>query len=140
MRSPRQNEEKNAELMAVNEKNARALGATFWNIAREYGFNREEQAFLLGIKHNRARLGALEKGKKIPVEYDAFFRVATLLGIHKNLRIIFPHNRELVYQWMKTAQPLLGNQVPMEYISKDPVQSMPRLFSVRRLLDQIRCR
>ncbi len=140
MRSARQSEEKNAELMAVNEKNARALGAAFWNIAREYGFNREEQALLLGIKYNRARLGVLEKGSKIPVEYDAFFLVATLLGIHKNLRILFPHNRELVYQWMKTPQPLLEGQVPMEYISKDPVQSMPRLFSVRRLLDQIRCR
>jgi hypothetical protein len=66
--------------------------------------------------------------------------VGTMLGIHKNLRILFPHNRELVYQWMKTAQPLLGGQVPIEYIKSDPVQSMPRLFSVRRLLDQIRCR
>ena len=139
MGSPRQNS--NLEkIKAVNEENSLVLGRAFWNLVRLYNFDRSEQALLLGIKNTRSRLNDLEKEDRIPVENDVFFRVGTLLGIHKNLRLLFPYNRDLVYKWMKTEQPLLNNQIPIDYIKAEPIHSMARLFSIRRLLDQVRVR
>lgn len=124
---------------SIDEEQASILGKAFWNLVNLYEFNREEQAVLLGIKPNRERLNSLEKQKTIPLDPDKFLRVSHLLGIHKNLRILYPHNREIVYNWMKTERDLFGNLSAIDFIKADPVNSLPRLFTVRRMLDQIRC-
>jgi hypothetical protein len=104
-----------------------------------YGFSREEQAVLLGVNPEyRQRLNSLEKRGEIPVEADKFQRVGNLLGIHKNLRIMFPHNKELVYAWMRTPREIFQNQSAITFIKADPINSFARLFTVRRVLDQIR--
>lgn len=41
---------------------------------------------------------------------------ASLLGIHKNLRLLFPHNRELAYRWMTTRNKAFDNQTPVEVV------------------------
>lgn len=123
----------------LSNETAHALGKSFWKLVHLYGFTREEQALLLGVKpENRQRLISLEKEKSIPVEADKFQRVGNLLGIHKNLRILFPHNRELVYEWMKTPREIFHGRSAMEFIKDDPINSFARLFTVRRALDQIR--
>lgn len=123
--------------LSVNE--VRVLGEAFWNIVHHYGFNREEQATILGIKYNRQRLKSLEDEMCIPDDIDKKNRVGILLGIHKNLRILFPHNREIVYSWMKTPQSDLNNLIPIEYIMQSPEESLFRLAAIRRRLDYIRC-
>jgi len=98
-----------------------------------------ETSLLLGLKDNRNRLADLEKRRAIPDDPDKVHRVGNLVAIHKNLRILFPHNRDVVYAWMKTPSPLFNGFSPMDYIRHDPVNSLPRIFKVRRTLDQIRC-
>jgi hypothetical protein len=123
----------------INKEGAQALGKAFWKIAELYRFTREEQALLLGLKaDNRQRLNALQSKREIPVDADKFNRVGNLLGIHKCLRIMFPHNRDLVYAWMKTPREVFQNQSALQFIASDPVNSFARLFTVRRILDQIR--
>ncbi|APJ04324.1 antitoxin Xre/MbcA/ParS toxin-binding domain-containing protein [Silvanigrella aquatica] len=115
------------------------LGKAFWKIAHLYGFNREQQAGLLGLPNYRQRLIKLEKEQLIPKDVDKKNRVGLLLGIHKNLRILFPYNREIVYSWMSHPEEVLGGLVPIDFILEDPALSYERLAFVRRRLDYIRC-
>jgi hypothetical protein len=115
------------------------LGKAFWTMAHLYGFNREQQAGLLGLPNYRQRLIKLEKEQLIPKDVDKKNRVGLLLGIHKNLRILFPYNREIVYAWLSKPQEELGGLVPIDFILENPSLSYERLAFVRRRLDYIRC-
>ena len=116
-----------------------ALGRAFWKLADHYQLTQKEIAILLGIKaENRQRLNHLKQKQEIPDDPDKRLRVSHLIGIHKNLRILFPQNRDVVYSWLKTRRELFEGKSAMEFIAEDPMQSLPRMFSVRRLLDQIR--
>jgi len=114
------------------------LAKAFWKLAGHYSLTLKEQAGLLGIKENRTRLNKYRDEVDLPDDPDKQLRVAHLIGIHKNLRILFPHNREVVYSWLKTERDLFEGKSALQYIMSDPLRSLPRLASVRRLLDQIR--
>jgi len=121
------------------EKVREALGRAFWKIAGKYGLSRTEQAAILGIKANNQRLGSMEENGEIPDDPDKVLRASHLVGIHKSLRVMFPQNREVVYHWLKTKRELFKGKSAMEYIMEgDPSASIMRLYSVRRLLDQLR--
>lgn len=121
------------------EKVREALGRAFWKIASNYELTRAEQAAILGIKANNQRLGSMEENREIPDDPDKVLRASHLVGIHKSLRILFPQNREVVYHWLKTKRELFKGKSAMEYIMEgDPSVSIMRLYSVRRLLDQLR--
>jgi hypothetical protein len=127
------------EQAAFDERSGRALGTAFWRLVEHYRFTQKEQAVLLGIKYNRERLQSLCDKQEIPFDPDKFLRVGNLLGIHKNLRIIYPHNRDIVYGWMKTPREEFHGKSAMDFISEDFGASLLRIFTVRRMLDQIRC-
>lgn len=128
------------ELKKNNSEQVRkVLGRAFWSIVKHYDLNQREQAIVLGIKENRSRLNSLKSKKSIPEDPDKELRVSHLLGIHKNLRILFPHNREVAYKWFKTQRAQFNNMSAMEYIASGPeFESMLRLAAVRRFLDQVR--
>jgi hypothetical protein len=118
----------------------KSASKAFWNIVQLYSFSREEQATLLGIKHNRERLKLMQDHHLIPEADDVLLRVGMLIAIHKNLRIIFPYNRDLVYKWMKIENPDFEGLSPIEYISAGELgQGLNRFAAVRRRLDQVRC-
>lgn len=123
---------------AAYRAHARALGAAFWGMAEKYGFKRKDEALFLGIRFNGERLGKLQKDREIPDEPDVLQRVGNLLGIHKNLRILYPYNRELVYGFFGHEWELLGGRTPLAFLHEAPLESFARLFTLRRLLDQIR--
>ena len=123
----------------LSERSLQALGKAFWALANHYNLTRNEQALVLGFNRvNRQRLASLEKGKTIPDDPDKALRVGILLGIHKNLRIIYPHNRDVVYAWMKTERDLFQGKSALEYLASGN-DTLPRLFTIRRILDQVRC-
>ncbi|NRA47126.1 MAG: DUF2384 domain-containing protein [Oligoflexales bacterium] len=131
--------EKFQKSRATDENKVRkTLAKAFWNLASHYRLTQKEQSILLGIRENRARLNKYKDECELPDDPDKVFRVATLVGIHKNLRILFPHNREVVYKWLKTKRELFNGISAMDYIAEDPMISLKRLVSVRRLLDQLR--
>lgn len=123
----------------LNGENAQILGHAFWNIVRLYGLGRKEQAALLGLNpNNRKSLKDYEQKKAVPVDPDKFLRVSFLLGIHKNLRLLFPQNINVVYQWMTTPQDLFHRKTPMEFVEQDPANSLLHLATIRRALDILR--
>lgn len=96
----------------------------------------EDQAALLGIAaSNRAALTRYRKGEPIGTSRDQYERVGHLLGIHKNLRLLFPQNRDLVYRWISTRNKAFDNLSPVDVIRD---WGFSGLLMVRAYLDRAR--
>ena len=96
----------------------------------------EDQAALLGIaSSNRAALARYRKGEAIGTSRDQFERVGHLLGIHKNLRLLFPHDRALAYRWMSTRNRAFDNLSPVDVVRE---WGFAGLLMVRAYLDRAR--
>ena len=96
----------------------------------------EDQASLLGLPPgNRAALGRYRKGEPVGGSRDQYERVGHLLAIHKNLRLLFPHNRELAYRWMTARNRAFDNLTPVDIIKE---WGFAGLLKVRAYLDHAR--
>lgn len=91
-----------------------------------------DQALLLGLSpDSRATLARYRKGEPLADNADLLARVGHLLGIHKALRIIFPHDPELAYRWVSTPNRRFGDRMPLELMK----QGYEGILAVRRFLD-----
>ena len=73
-----------------------ALAKMVMTLLDHWQLSTEDQAALLGIAgSNRAALSNYRNGKPIGTSRDQYERVGHLLGIHKNLRLLFPQNQDL---------------------------------------------
>lgn len=93
-----------------------------------------EQLGALGLYvSNRAALTRYRKGGLLSNNRDQLDRAAHLLGIHKNLRLLFPHNCDLAYAWIKTRNEAFENLTPIEVICE---QGFAGLLRVRAYLNK----
>ncbi len=91
-----------------------------------------EQAALLGLStENRSTLARYRRGEPLAESRDLLERVGHLLGIHKSLRILFPHDRDLAYRWMSTPNRRLGAR-PVDIAV---ARGFEGLLALRRYLD-----
>lgn len=113
-----------------------ALARMVMALFTRWGLSTEDQAALIGIAAtNRAALSRYRKGEPIGANRDQFERVGHLLGIHKSLRLLFPHNRDLAYRWMTTRNKAFDNLTPVEVIKE---WGFAGLLMVRAYLDRAR--
>ena len=113
-----------------------ALAKMVMTLLDHWQLSTEDQAALLGIAtSNRAALARYRKGEPIGTSRDQFERVGHLLGIHKNLRLLFPQNRDLAYRWMSTRNKAFDNLTPMEIVKE---WGFAGLLRVRAYLDRAR--
>ncbi len=113
-----------------------ALAKMVMSLLDHWKLPTEDQAALLGLaSSNRAALGRYRRGEAIGTSPDQFERVGHLLGIHKNLRLLFPQNRDLVYRWMTTRNRVFDNLTPVETIKQ---WGFAGLLMVRAYLDRAR--
>jgi len=117
----------NEEVLKRNTQNVIAL-FRHWQLKNE-----EECALLGGI--SPAQLAKFKKGTASISGRDTIERVGNLLGIHKNLRILYPYNREVVYQWVKGRNKKLHNFCPLDIMLE---QGYLGIAQVRRFTDFIR--
>ena len=75
------------------------------------------------------------RGEAISGSRDTMERAGYLLAIHKNLRLLFPHQRELAYGWIKTPNRAFDNRTPTEVIRQF---GFAGLLMVRAYLDRAR--
>ena len=88
---------------------------------------------MLGIaSSNSAALPNYRRGKPIGTSRDQYERVGHLLGIHKNLRLLFPQNRDLAYRWMSTRNKAFDNLTPVEVVKE---RGFAGLLMVRAYLE-----
>lgn len=91
-----------------------------------------EQAALLGLSaDNRSTLARYRKGDPLADSRDLLDRVGHLLGIHKSLRILFPHDRDLAYRWMTMPNRRFGAR-PVDVVVE---RGFEGLLALRRYLD-----
>lgn len=91
-----------------------------------------DQATLLGLSSDsRATVARYRKGEPLADSTDLLARAGHLLGIHKSLRIMFPHDRDLAYRWISTPNRRFGERKPLEIMK----QGYEGILAVRRFLD-----
>ena len=113
-----------------------ALAQMIMKLLDHWKLSTEDQASLLGLAtSNRAALSNYRSGKPIGSSRDQFERVGHLLGIHKNLRLLFPQNRDLAYRWMTTRNKAFNNLTPVDVIKE---WGFAGLLMVRGYLDRAR--
>lgn len=96
----------------------------------------EEQLDMLGLaRDNRAALARYRKGAPMSASRDATERAGHLLAIHKNLRLLFPHNRDLAYKWMSTRNNAFEGRTPVNVVRDF---GFAGLLMVRSYLDKMR--
>src|SRR5690242_8619978 len=114
----------------VKKRNTENIIALFkhWNLKNE-----EECELLGGV--SLAQLAKFKKGTAFISNQDTLDRVGNLLGIHKNLRILYPYNREVVYGWIKARNRKLHNLTPLEVMLE---KRYIGIAQIRRMTDFMR--
>ena len=92
-----------------------------------------DQAALLGLSaHSRSTIARYRKGEPFADSADLIARAGHLLGIHKALRILFPHDRGLAYRWVSAPNRRFGGAAPLDIMKKHGYEG---ILAVRRFLD-----
>lgn len=92
-----------------------------------------DQAALLGLSSgSRSTLARYRRGEPLADSADLISRAGHLLGIHKSLRIIFPHDRDLAYRWIGAPNRRFDGASPLDIIKRYGFEGM---LAVRRYLD-----
>ncbi len=100
-----------------SEPDRTAIAGMLMKLFEHWKLTTEEQLDALGFSPgNRGVLTRYRRGDPIAQSRDTMERAGHLLGIHKNLRLLFPHNRDLAYAWMKTRNRAFENRAPIEVI------------------------
>lgn len=91
-----------------------------------------DQATLLGLSGNsRSTVARYRRGEPLADSPDLLARAGHLLGIHKALRLIFPHDLELAYRWVSAPNKRFGT-TPLEVMKRHGYEG---ILAVRRYLD-----
>jgi uncharacterized protein (DUF2384 family) len=99
------------------ETDRRAIAGMLMKLFDHWKLTTEEQLDALGFStKNRAVLARYRRGEPIAASRDTMERAGHLLGIHKNLRLLFPHDRDLAYAWMKTRNRAFDQRTPIEVV------------------------
>jgi hypothetical protein len=102
-----------------SEIDRKAIAGMLMKLFDHWNLTTEEQLDVLGFSPtNRAVLTRYRKGEALSGSRDTLERAGHLLGVHKNLRLLFPHNQDLAYAWMKSRNRAFDNLTPTEIIRK----------------------
>lgn len=112
------------------------IGPMLINLFDHWNFTTEEKLASLGLAlNNRTALRKYKDGASMSSSRDSLDRAGNLLAIHKNLRLLFPENRELAYSWMKTPNRKFDGKTPAQIISE---MGFSGLLYIRSYLDKAR--
>ncbi|MCP1674523.1 hypothetical protein J2T57_001625 [Natronocella acetinitrilica] len=121
---------------AAREQSRSALAKMVTKAFENWHLSSVEQTAMLGLAPgNRAAIHRYRKGAPLAASRDMLERAGHILAIHKSLRILFPHNRDLAYQWMRTRNRAFDNRTPAELIQQ---RGFEGLLMVRAYLDRAR--
>jgi len=108
------------------------LATMITRLLEHWALSTAEQSAVLGLSAaSRSTLARYRTGEPLADSRDLLDRVGHLLGIHKSLRLLFPHDRDLAYRWMTQANRRLGAR-PVDVVME---QGFEGLLAVRRYLD-----
>jgi hypothetical protein len=104
----------------------------FFNIAEKWKLSVEEQRALLGWPPE-STFYSYKAGQVRTLSYDMLMRISLVLGIYKDLGILYPETG-LADGWVKlpNSNPLFGGKPALDLMTGG---GMDGLYQVRRLLD-----
>ncbi len=122
-----------AEIPDLHDRDARVrLARMVMRLFDHWQLATADQAALLGFSTGgRTTLARYRSGQPLADNVDLLGRVGHLLAIHKALRIIFPHDRDLAYRWVGQPNRRFGGRPPLEVMKA----GYEGLLAVRRYLD-----
>jgi transcriptional regulator with XRE-family HTH domain len=92
-----------------------------------------DRAVLLGLStQSRSTIARYRRGEPLADSADLLARAGHLLGIHKALRILFPHDRDLAYRWVTTPNRRFADTAPLDIMKRHGYEG---ILAVRRYLD-----
>jgi hypothetical protein len=105
---------------------------TFFNVAEAWQLSNEEQRSLLGWPPP-STFYKYKAGRVATLPYDMLIRISLVLGIYKDLHILYPEP-DLAERWVKlpNANPLFGGRTALALMTEGGIDA---LYQVRRLLD-----
>jgi hypothetical protein len=113
---------------------ARAISKLF----ERWGLSAGDQLSLLGLSEtNRIALQRYAKGEALAANRDLLERAGHLLGIQKSLKLLYPHNPEIVNGWMAAANTKFEGASPVDVVRRF---GFAGLLMVRGTLDRMRGR
>ena len=123
---------KRAAIDPASREGRSRLAAMVTTLLEHWNLTTAEQAEALGLSAaSRSTLGRYRSGEPLADNRDLLDRAGHLLGIHKSLRILFPHDRDLAYRWMTQPNRRLGAR-PVDVILEHGFEG---LLALRRYLD-----
>ena len=123
-----------APKIPLRDRDARArLARLVVALFDHWALNPAEQAMLLGLSPgSRSTLARYRRGEPLADSADLLARAGHLLGIHKSLRIIFPHDRDLAYRWISAPNRRFEGAPPIDVLKRYGYEG---ILAVRRYLD-----
>jgi hypothetical protein len=105
---------------------------SFFNVAEKWKLSTDDQRALLGWPPASTFFN-YKKGTAGTLAYDGLVRISLVLGIFKDLHILYP-DALLADRWigLPNANPLFRGTSPIAFMSKGGLDAM---YKVRRLLD-----
>jgi len=125
---------RSATTPGINDRGA--ISKMLMQLFEHWEISTEDQLDMLGLaRDNRSALTRYRKGVPMSASRDANERAGHLLAIHKNLRLLFPHNRDLAYRWMSTRNRAFEGRTPVDVVRDF---GFAGLLMVRSYLDRMR--
>lgn len=119
-----------------SEHNRGTLARMVTRAFEHWKLGSEDQLAMLGLAtSNRAALSRYRKGEPLAANRDLLERAGHVLAIHKNLRLVFPQDRDLAYAWMTQRNRAFDGRAPAEVIREWGFAGM---LVVRAYLDRVR--
>lgn len=118
----------------TSQLDRRAMARMLMKLFDHWQLSADERLDALGLaRANRSVLTRFRRGGPIASGRDSLDRAGHLLRIHKNLRLLFPGDRELAYRWIKQHNHAFQNRAPIDVISD---YGFAGLLMVRAYLDR----
>ena len=119
-----------------NDQNRGALAKMVTRAFEHWNLGTEEQLAMLGLAtNNRSALVRYRRGEPLAANRDLLERAGHVLAIHKNLRLVFPQDRDLAYAWMTQRNKAFEGRTPVDVIKEWGFAGM---LTVRAYLDRVR--
>ena len=108
-----------------NTHDRRVIAKMFMRLFACWTLTSDEMGSALGLSpSDHSTLEKLRNGSPVALSRHSMVRAGHLLGIHKNLRRLFPLNRDLAYAWMKTSNLAFDSRTPIEVIGEHGLTGM----------------
>jgi hypothetical protein len=115
-------------MMASSSINHQAVAHMVVELFDQWDLSPEDRLALLGLSPSDHSVlnGYLYNNL---IEDDQYVRITHLLAIHKNLRILFPRNKEQMYSWMNVKNNAFENLSPLDVVKEFGLEGLIRVNS-----------